>query len=104
MPDMMIRLVPLPMPRAVICSPSHIRNMVPPTRVITQEKRKNQPGIDHRRAEAAVHGLQPDGDAVGLEHGDQHRQVAGVLVELLAALLALLLQRLQRRDRAPDIN
>ena len=44
MPDMMIRLVPLPMPRAVICSPIHIRNMVPPTRVIMQEKRKNQPG------------------------------------------------------------
>ena len=44
MPDMMIRLVPLPMPRAVICSPSHIRNMVPPTRVTTQDRRKNAPG------------------------------------------------------------
>ena len=44
MPDMMIRLWPLPMPRAVICSPIHIRNMVPPTRVMMQEKRKNQPG------------------------------------------------------------
>ncbi len=44
MPAMMIRLVPLPTPRAVICSPIHIRNIVPPTRVITQEKRKNQPG------------------------------------------------------------
>ena len=44
MPEKMIRLVPLPTPRAVICSPSHIRNMVPPTSVMTQEKRKNQPG------------------------------------------------------------
>ena len=43
-PVKMIRLMPLPMPRLVICSPSHIRNMVPPTRVITQEMRKNQPG------------------------------------------------------------
>ena len=32
------------MPRAVICSPSHIRNMVPPTSVVTQETRKNRPG------------------------------------------------------------
>ncbi len=44
MPAKMMRLVPLPMPRAVICSPSHIRNIVPPTRVTTQEKRKNMPG------------------------------------------------------------
>ena len=45
MPDMMIRLVPLPMPRAVICSPSHIRNMVPPTSVMTQENWKKMPGL-----------------------------------------------------------
>ena len=51
MPDMMISDVPLPTPRAVICSPIHIRNIVPPTSVITQEKRKKKPGIDHRRAE-----------------------------------------------------
>ena len=98
MPDMMIRLVPLPMPRAVICSPIHIRNMVPPTSVMMQEKRKNQPGSITAGAEAAMHALEADGDAVGLEHGDQHGQIAGVLIELLAALLALLLQRLQRGD------
>jgi hypothetical protein len=39
----MISEMPLPMPRAVICSPSHIRNMVPPVSVITVEMRKNQP-------------------------------------------------------------
>ena len=43
-PTKISRDTPLPMPRAVICSPSHSRNMVPPTRVITQEARKNQPG------------------------------------------------------------
>ena len=43
-PDMMMSEVPLPTPRAVICSPSHIKNMVPPTRVTTVEIRKNQPG------------------------------------------------------------
>ena len=44
MPEKMISEMPLPMPRAVICSPSHIRNMVPPTSVITVEMRKNTPG------------------------------------------------------------
>jgi len=45
MPDMMIRLVPFPTPRAVICSPSHIRNIVPPTSVMTAENMKNMPGL-----------------------------------------------------------
>ncbi len=40
----MMSEMPLPMPRAVICSPSHIRNMVPPVSVITVEMRKNMPG------------------------------------------------------------
>ena len=44
MPAMMISEMPLPMPRDVICSPSHIRNMVPPVSVMTVEIRKNQPG------------------------------------------------------------
>jgi hypothetical protein len=44
MPDMMISEVPLPMPRAVTCSPSHIRNMVPPVSVITVETMNIRPG------------------------------------------------------------
>ena len=40
MPDKMISEMPLPMPREVICSPSHIRNMVPPVSVIVVEIRK----------------------------------------------------------------
>ena len=36
--------VPLPTPRAVICSPSHIRNIVPPTSVMTQESGRTCPG------------------------------------------------------------
>ncbi len=44
MPAKMIREMPLPMPRWVICSPSHIRNIVPPTRVTVVTPRKNRPG------------------------------------------------------------
>ena len=45
MPTKMISEMPLPMPRAVICSPSHIRNIVPPTSVMTQDAMKNEPGL-----------------------------------------------------------
>jgi hypothetical protein len=38
-PAMMISDVPLPIPREVICSPSHRRNMVPPIRLMTAEMR-----------------------------------------------------------------
>ena len=35
MPAMMMRLMPLPMPYSSICSPSHIRKMVPAVMVRT---------------------------------------------------------------------
>ena len=44
MPAKMISEMPLPTPRAVICSPSHIRNMVPPTSEMTVLTRKKKPG------------------------------------------------------------
>jgi hypothetical protein len=49
--------------RAVICSPSHIRNIVPPTSVITQEARKNQPGSAPPRRSAAAEAFEPNRDA-----------------------------------------
>ena len=55
-------------------------------------------GIGDRRAEAAAHAFEPDGDAPGLEDRDQHGQVAGILVELLPPRLAFLLQGLERGD------
>ena len=39
-------------------------------------------------------------EAVGLQQRQRHRQVAGVLVDLVAAVLTLAAQRLQRRDDA----
>ena len=95
MPEKMISEMPLPMPRAVICSPSHIRNMVPPVSVIDGRDAEEQARIGHDVAGA----LEPDRDAVGLERRQQHGEVAGVLVDDLAALLAFLLQLLERRRR-----
>jgi hypothetical protein len=36
--------MPLPRPRSVICSPSHIRNIVPATRLTTAVMRNPNPG------------------------------------------------------------
>src|ERR1041384_1109761 len=44
MPARMISEMPLPIPRAVFCPPSHIKNIVPPVNVIVVEIRKNMPG------------------------------------------------------------
>ncbi|MNC59808.1 hypothetical protein D3C75_1096410 [compost metagenome] len=50
MPAKMISEMPLPTPRAVTCSPSHIRNMVPPVRVVTVAMMKKMPGWSIRPA------------------------------------------------------
>ena len=43
-PAKMISEMPLPMPRSVIISPSHMMNAVPEVRVSTVIRRKAQPG------------------------------------------------------------
>ena len=45
MPEKMISEMPLPMPRLVICSPSHIRKIVPPVSVTMVVSLKNRPGL-----------------------------------------------------------
>ena len=46
MPTVMMSDIPLPMPRSVIWSPSHIRNIVPAVSVITVMIRNAGPGVD----------------------------------------------------------
>ena len=43
-PAKMMSDIPLPMPRSVICSPSHMMNVVPAVSVSTVIRRKPQPG------------------------------------------------------------
>ena len=96
---MMIRLMPLPMPYSSICSPSHIRKTVPQVMISTQSILPMQ---DQRAPPRAVNCRRrngPDETAGDASFGTRqmhHRQVAGVLVDLLAAGLAFLLQLLQR--------
>ena len=44
MPPRMIIEMPLPTPRSVICSPSHMRNMAPVVMVMVATNRNCQPG------------------------------------------------------------
>ena len=45
MPEKIINEIPFPTPLEVICSPSHIKNIVPPTSVVTVVISKNIPGL-----------------------------------------------------------
>ena len=45
MPAKMMSDMPLPMPRSVICSPSHMMNADPVVSVSTVRIRKPQPGL-----------------------------------------------------------
>jgi len=51
--------IPLPRPRSVICSPSHIRNMVPAVRLITAVMRKPKPGLITSPAEPSSASAMP---------------------------------------------
>src|SRR3546814_8283558 len=53
---------------------------------------------DGRRALTRAPALQPYGDSIAMEGAEEHGAVARILIKLLAAALALLLQRAQSRD------
>ena len=80
MPAMMISETPLPMPRLVICSPIHIRNMVPPTRLIVAATRNSMPGSTTAAMPwLAPQALEPDGDEIALHGGQQRRSGSGCI-------------------------
>ena len=50
-PEKIIKEIPLPIPLWVICSPNHIKKIVPATIVVTVEILKKIPGLMTRSAE-----------------------------------------------------
>ena len=50
-PAKIIKDIPLPIPLWVICSPNHIRNIVPATIVVTVVILKKEPGLITKSAE-----------------------------------------------------
>ena len=50
-PEKIIIEIPLPKPFSVICSPNHIKNIVPATIVVTVEILKKTPGLITKSAD-----------------------------------------------------
>ena len=94
-PAKMISDMPLPIPRSVICSPSHMMNAVPVVRLSIVIRMKPMPGIQH---EVAFRGLQHRRDAERLHQRKTDGEIARPLRDLAAAELAFLLQLLERRN------
>ncbi len=62
---------------------------------------EEEAGVEHHMARA----FEAHGDAVALQRREEHRPVAGILIDLAASGLAFLFQRLQmRRDRGQQLD
>ena len=87
MPAKMISEMPLPMPRSVICSPSHMTKAEPVVRVSTVSRRNPQPGVEHQRRRRRASCVFSRKSAMPNDWMIEitHRAVAGVLGDLLAA-------------------
>ena len=110
MPATMIMVMPLPMPRSVICSPSHMTNMVPVVMETVAMNRNWDPGFGTRLLPAfwmASAAPKP------WNRGERHRAVARVLHQFAPAGLAVLADLVPRRihhgghlhdDRGRDVG
>ena len=109
MPAMINRLMPLPMPNSSICSPSHIRKMVPAVMVITVDQlpAEAQRAARSRNVVAAPSRWRirkPDVEPA-LTEAQHDGGVARVFVDFLAAALAFFLQLLERLpDAAQELE
>jgi hypothetical protein len=87
MPAKMISEIPLPIPRSVICSPSHMMNAVPVVSVSAHRIRKPQPGFVTAPAPNwSV--LEREREQAALEQREADRRIARELVDPPLALLA----------------
>ena len=80
--------MPLPMPRSVICSPSHMMNADPVVSVSMVISTNARAGIVDEVARL----FKADGNAERLHRAQNHGQIARPLGDLLPAHLAFLLQ------------
>ena len=114
MPAKMISDMPLPTPRSLICSPSHMMNAEPVVSVRMVIKRKADAGVINQRTDCSGRlVLQREGDRQRLHDAEKDRQVARVLRDLAAAEFAFFLQALEVRpdhghqlqdDRGRDVG
>ena len=100
MPAKMMKLMPLPMPFSVISSPSHMSRTEPVVRATIWTSVVEVGQAERAGQDRWVRVVEQGQEAVRLEQGQRHGQVAGVLVDLVPAVLALAAQRLEPRDDA----
>ena len=81
--------MPLPMPRSVICSPSHMMNVVPAVSVMMVIEMKPMPGFS---TNPPPDFCKRQSDTEGLHQRQDDGEVAGPLRDLAAAQLAFLLE------------
>ncbi len=98
MPAKMMKLMPLPMPFSVMSSPSHIRAIEPAVSVAIWVSVAPFAEVEAGRQNALR--VEEGQEPVRLQDRHRHRQVAGVLVDLVPAVLTLAAERLERRDDA----
>jgi hypothetical protein len=79
MPAVMMIDDPFPIPRSVICSPSHITKQEPPVIVRIVIRRKPHPGSITIPDDPDLHLLDADRHAERLSDGDRDGQVSRVL-------------------------
>ena len=97
----MSTLIPLPTPRSVMSSPSHMITPVPAVMQITMVREREDVRLVENRFVAALEQLtgSGQGDEAGrLQDGQPDREVSAVLGQLLLAGLTFLLQLLEPRD------
>ena len=95
MPAKMMSDMPLPMPRSVICSPSHMMNAVPVVSEMMVISTKPMPGLMTMLPCMACRPVAMPKDCI---EGQDHREVAGPLRDLAPAQFAFLLQLFERGD------
>ena len=94
MPAKMMKLMPLPMPRSVMSSPIHISVTEPAVSVAIWVRVSKLPRSNVAGQHAAV--VEQGQEPVGLQQRHRHRQVAGVLGDLVAPVFPLAAERLER--------
>ncbi len=100
----MIKETPLPMPRSVICSPSHTSSMVPAVIMIT-DWTINQSVVFNQNQRCRVLRMQP---AIGkidtLADTEKNRQITSILDDFGAAILFTRQLAQARPDRGQQLN
>ncbi len=107
MPMKMISEIPFPIPRSVICSPSHIMNIVPDVRKMIVPKGKSKALDFDRDDRLPFDGKtgQPHAHTPRLQCRHEHCPVPGQLRELLAPFFAFLRKLLEiRNHRAQELK